>query len=266
MSYVHGYSSRESERLQDQSMILENLLHDGTSYKDSEIVLEAGCGIGAQTRILSKRNPQTNFISIDISDHSLQQVKMMIENESISNVTIQKENIMELTFDDESFDHIFVCFVLEHLRDPDSALLELKRVLKPNGSITVIEGDHGSCFWTPETIDALTAWKALIKAQADLGHDSLIGRRLYPLLKNVGFKIEDVSPRFVYADYSDPILLDGVVNKIIVPMVQSSKDQILGNSIVDNNIWEIGLKELSNVGGMPEGTFFYTWFKALAYK
>jgi SAM-dependent methyltransferase len=247
-------------------MILENLLHDGTSYKDSEIILEAGCGIGAQTRILSKRNQQTNFISIDISDHSLHQVKMMIENESISNVTIQKENIMELTFDDGSFDHIFVCFVLEHLREPGRALLELKRVLKPNGSLTVIEGDHGSCFWTPETIDALTAWKALIKAQADLGHDSLIGRRLFPLLSEADFRIEDVSPRYVYVDWLNPVLLDGVVNKIIVPMVRSSNDQILNSSIVDKDTWDKGLQELSDVGKRTDGTFFYTWFKALAYK
>jgi len=265
-SYIHGYSSRESERLQDQSMILETLLHRGTNYQKDEVVLEAGCGIGAQTKILTRRNPETKFVSADISDQSLQQAKMMIQDQNISNVKIQKENILELSFADETFDHIFVCFVLEHLEKPDMALLGLKRVLKRNGSITVIEGDHGSCFWSPETRDSIVAWRALIEAQADLSHDSLIGRKLHPLLKKAGFRIEDVSPRFVYADYSNPILLDGVVNKIIVPMVQSSKEQILNSSIVDNNIWEKGLRELSDVGTNPDGTFFYTWFKALVYK
>jgi SAM-dependent methyltransferase len=265
-SYVHGYSSQESERLQDQSIILETLLHQGTNYQKDEVVLEAGCGIGAQTRILARRNPETKFVSVDISDQSLQQAKMMIQDQNISNVNTQKENIMELSFADETFDHIFVCFVLEHLEMPDIALLELKRVLKQNGSITIIEGDHGSCFWSPQTKDALIAWRALITAQEDLGHDSLIGRRLYPLLKNADFKIDDVSPRYVYADYSDPILLDGVVNRIIVPMVQSSKKQIFNSIFIDESIWKKGIKELSDVGVQPYGTFFYTWFKALAYK
>ena len=42
MSYVHGYSLRESERLTDQSGILEQLLHHGTEYEEGSIILEAG--------------------------------------------------------------------------------------------------------------------------------------------------------------------------------------------------------------------------------
>jgi SAM-dependent methyltransferase len=266
MNYVHGYSPRESERLQDQSRILEDLLHNGTSYQKLEHVLEAGCGVGAQTRILAKRNPHSMFTSVDISEDSLNQARIMIGQENIANVTLQQENILKLSFADESFDHIFVCFVLEHLEEPEKALLELKRVLKTEGSITVIEGDHGSCFWTPQTKDALTAWQALIRAQASLGHDSLIGRRLYPLLAEAKFRIEDVSPRFVYADWSDPVLLDGVVNRIIVPMVQASENQILETKILDKETWVNGIAKLSEVGKIPEGTFFYTWFKGTAYK
>ena len=49
-----------------------------------------------------------------------------------------------MPFAPASFDHVFVCFVLEHLSRPAEALSSLKTVLKPGGSITVIEGDHGS--------------------------------------------------------------------------------------------------------------------------
>ena len=52
----------------------------------------------------------------------------------------------------ESFDHVFVCFVLEHLTRPAEALIILRRLLRPGGTITVIEGDHGSTYFHPESL------------------------------------------------------------------------------------------------------------------
>ena len=47
--YVHGYSQWESERLRDQAGTLAELLHRDTHYPAGRKVLEAGCGVGAQT-------------------------------------------------------------------------------------------------------------------------------------------------------------------------------------------------------------------------
>src|ERR1043166_6699047 len=54
-AYVHGYDVRESERLGDQAGALVDLLHHDTSYPDGSSVLEAGCGVGAQTVTLATR-------------------------------------------------------------------------------------------------------------------------------------------------------------------------------------------------------------------
>ena len=264
--YVHGYSPRETQRLQEQSGILEELLHSDTYYPAGSKVLEAGCGVGGQTVILSRRSPEADFVSIDISEASLDKAKANIEEEGVSNVRFQQMDIMNLSFDDESFDHIFVCFVLEHLGKPLENLLGLKRVLKPGGTITVIEGDHGSCFWYPETPASLKVWDCMIKAQQYLGHDPLVGRRLYPLLMEAGFDLKDVSPRWVYADALNPVLLDGMVNKIIVPMTQTARGHSLEMELVDETIWEKGIADLERSGIPPEGTFFYTWFKGVAVK
>ena len=48
--YVHGCASREAVRLQDQASTLVEHLHSDTCYADGHKVLEAGCGVGAQTR------------------------------------------------------------------------------------------------------------------------------------------------------------------------------------------------------------------------
>jgi ubiquinone/menaquinone biosynthesis C-methylase UbiE len=266
MSYVHGYTTRETQRLLEQSLILEDLLHTGTSFLKGERVLEAGCGVGAQTRILARRNPETNFECVDISKESIEQARGVARQEGINNAIFKLADILSLPYNPTSFDHVFVCFVLEHLPDPASVLGKFMELLKPGGSITLIEGDHGSGFWTPETTESRRAWKGLIDSQIELGHDPNIGRRVYPLLNDAGFQIKDVSPRWVYADQSNPVLLDGVINQIIAPMVYSAEKQVLESAFMENDEWDKGLTDIREVARHPDGTFFYTWFKGVGVK
>ncbi len=265
-NYVHGYSPRETQRLQEQSGILEELLHSDTFYPAGSKVLEAGCGVGGQTVILSRRSPEAKFTSIDISLKSLKEARAHIGKEGITNVCFQPSDIMQLPFDAEIFDHVFVCFLLEHLSEPLEALIELKRVIKKGGTLTVIEGDHGSCFWHLETHASLKVWDCMIKSQQQLGHDPLIGRRLYPLLKQAEFDIKYVDPRWVYADALNPELRNGMVNKIIVPMTQTARAQSIKAGMIDPEEWKTGITDMENVATDPEGTFFYTWFKGVATK
>jgi hypothetical protein len=139
-------------------------------------------------------------------------------------------------------------------------------LLREGGTITVIEGDHGSGIWTPETGASRAAWNGLITSQRMLGHDPDIGRRLYPLLTQAGVGVTAVEPRPVYADQSDPVLLDGVVNQIITPMVQSAEEHVLNNNLVDPAAWKQGLEDISSVASHYKGTFFYTWFKGEGHK
>jgi ubiquinone/menaquinone biosynthesis C-methylase UbiE len=193
--YVHGYSERESERLADQAQTLTDLLHDDTRYQEGSQVLEAGCGIGAQTVILAKNSPGAHITSIDISADSLQQAERMARKEGITNVTFRQGDIFHLPFEHGTFDHIFVCFVLEHLADPGGALAHLRLLLNEGGTLTVIEGDHGSTFFHPEDPDARLAIDCLVRLQQQAGGNALIGRQLYPLVAGAGYSDVRVSPR-----------------------------------------------------------------------
>jgi ubiquinone/menaquinone biosynthesis C-methylase UbiE len=263
--YVHGYSEREAIRLVDQAETLATLLHYDTSFPEGSLVLEAGCGVGAQTIHLARNSPQAEITSVDISKPSLTHAKALMGREGISNVQFQTADIMELPFADETFDHVFICFVLEHLPDPVGALKSLKRVLKSEGSITVIEGDHGSCYFHPETKEAINAWQCMIKAQKELNCNPLMGRELYPLLSEAGFKEVKIDPRVVYVDSSKGELVDGFIKKTIIAMVEGVKDQAIGSGLITPETWDKGIQDL-HMTAEPSGTFFYNFFKGTAKK
>lgn len=136
-------------------------------------------------------------------------------------------DLYDLSFEDKSFDHIFVCFVLEHLQDPFSALNSLRRILKDGGSITVIEGDHGSCYFFPETKESIKVWECLIECQKSFGCNPMVGMEIYPLMVNSGFRKVQVQPKVVYADSSNPNLVDGFNKKTIIAMVEGVKNRLL---------------------------------------
>jgi ubiquinone/menaquinone biosynthesis C-methylase UbiE len=263
--YVHGYSKEEANRLVDQANTLADLLHEGTKYSAGSKVLEAGCGVGAQTIMLAESSPDAQITSIDISEDSIKQAKELIEQNGFSNVEFQKADLLNLPFEDESFDHIFVCFVLEHLKNPITALESLRRVLKKGGSITVIEGDHGSCYFYPESKEAVKAWECLIKCQKSLDCNPMIGREIYPLLTNSGFKNVQVSPKIVYVDSSKPDLVEGFNKRTIIAMVDGVKDLAIASGMMDDESWEKGIKDLYKTTE-PDGVFFYNFFKGIGIK
>lgn len=265
-NYVHGYSDREAQRLVDQAGAVRELLHRDTTYPAGARVLEAGCGVGAQTVTLAARSPDAHFVCLDVSEDSLAAARATVEAAGSTNVEFHHGDLFHLPFDPESFDHVFICYVLEHLAQPAEALAALRGALKPGGTITVIEGDHGSCYFHPETASAMKAWQCLIDAQARLGGDSLIGRRLYPLLAGAGYREVRVSPRMVYADRGLPLTMEAFWGKTIIPMVAGVEAQAVELGLITPGDWRAGLADLRRVVDSDEGTCCYTFFKALALK
>lgn len=265
-SYVHGYSAREAERLADQARTLSDLLHHDTGYAPGERVLEAGTGVGATTEILAGRSPGAHIVSVDRSAPSLAQARERLAETGHGAVRLAQGDLYGLPFPDAAFDHVFACFVLEHLAHPAQALAELLRVLRPGGTLTSVEGDHGLCRFHPETEAGLAAWNCLIRVQAGLGGDSCIGRRLYPLLSGAGLREVRVSPRFVYCDETRPELMTGFVKQTIIPMVEGVREQALRWGWTDRKQWAAGIADLHRTGAAPEGVFCYTFFKGVGVK
>ncbi len=263
--YVHGYDSRESLRLQDQASTLVELLHADTAYPPGSVILEAGCGVGAQTVALANNSPKAVFTSVDISAESLRKARGAAAEAGLANVAFCRADIFNLPFGPESFDHIFVCFVLEHLPHPAAALVLLKKVLKTGGTITVIEGDHGSAYFHPDSEAARKAIRCQVALQARAGGNALIGRGLYPLLSEAGFDAVRVSPRMVYVDASKPRLVDGFIRKTFTAMIEGIREPAVSAGMIAAETFDRGVADLYRTA-REDGVFCYTFFKAVAEK
>lgn len=263
-AYVHGYSAREAERLGDQADILRPLIHDGTAYTAGARVLEVGCGTGEQTLTLAASSPEADFVSVELSAQSLAMARDRACQTGLANVAFVRGDLFALPFAEGRFDHAFICFVLEHLVEPERALAAIHRLVRPGGTVTVMEGDHGSCYFHPETEAARDAWESLIAVQRHAGGDALIGRRLYPLLAGAGFADVSVAPKMVYADEAHPAEMDLFVARTIVPMVEGVREKAVALGLVDEAIFARGIADLRATGIPPAGTFCYTFFRATA--
>ncbi|TME49688.1 MAG: methyltransferase domain-containing protein [Chloroflexi bacterium] len=265
MTYVHGYDTRENERLRDQAGTLVDLLHSDTAYPAGSTVLEVGCGVGAQTVTLARRSPDARFTSIDVSAASLAEARQKIDGAGITNLEFRQADIFALPFAAESFDHVFVCFVLEHLARPLDGLRILKGVLRPGGTITVIEGDHGSTYFYPDSSAAHAAIDCLVELQRRAGGNALIGREVYPLLVEAGFDAARVSPRMVYVDSSHPDLVDGFTRKTFTAMVKGVRESAIDAGLTTAEKFDAGIRDLDRTTE-ADGVFCYTFFKGVARK
>jgi ubiquinone/menaquinone biosynthesis C-methylase UbiE len=262
-AYVHGYDHRENKRLQDQASTLVELLHWDTSYPAGCRVLEAGCGVGAQTITLARNSPDALITSVDLSRASLALARRKAKAAGLTNVRFKQADIFNLPFGPDWFDHIFVCFVLEHLSRPVEALQKLKSHLKRGGTITVIEGDHGSAYFHPDSEAAHRAIQCQVELQRRAGGNAMVGRELYPLLRKAGFGSIHVSPRLVYVDSSRPELVDGFTKKTFTAMIEGVGQSAIKAGLVKKGVFEKGIRDLYRTTD-ADGVFCYTFFKAIA--
>jgi SAM-dependent methyltransferase len=262
MAYVHGYDAQANLRLQDQADALCELLHGDTRYPAGSRVLEAGCGVGSQTITLARNSPDARIVSVDVSAASLAEARKRADAAGITNVEFRQADIFALPFAPASFDHVFVCFVLEHLSRPLEALRVLKGLLKPGGSITVIEGDHGSTYFHPESEAARRAIQCQVELQRAAGGNALIGRQVYPLLVEAGFDAVHVSPRMVYVDASRPALVEGFTKKTFTAMIEGVREPAIAAGMASPEAFDAGIRALYRTAE-GDGVFCYTFFKGV---
>ncbi len=104
------------------------------------IIIEIGPGKGSYTKAIAKSVlPEGKVYAIDIQDSVINYLKKKIEKENITNIIPKIDDVYNLSFEDECVDRILMIACLPEIPEPIRALKEFKRVLKPNGLISLSE-------------------------------------------------------------------------------------------------------------------------------
>ena len=192
--YVHGYGTPEQERLVEQAEHWRHrLIRDGTQLEPGTRLLEVGCGVGAVLAVLGQEFPGVRLTGVDIEPKQLDYARGHLKRAGVEANLLQAD-ALELPFGDESFDHVWMMWFLEHVADPPAVLREARRVLVPGGAITAIEVDYSTCRAEPSTPALEALFRAMVQGMAASGWSDA-GTRLPGWLREVGFREVDEGER-----------------------------------------------------------------------
>jgi SAM-dependent methyltransferase len=192
--YVHGYGTREQERLVEQAEHWRHrLIANGTALEPGTRLLEVGCGVGAVLAVLGQEFPGIILSGVDIEPKQLAFARGHLERARVE-ATLVEADARALPFPDQSFDHVWMMWFLEHVADPHEILREARRVLIPGGALTAIEVDYATCRANPSTPALEALFRAMVQGMAASGWSDA-GTRLPDWLHEAGLRAVDEGER-----------------------------------------------------------------------
>ncbi len=130
---------------------------DRVGIQPGDVVLELGSGTGVFTVAAAQRiGPRGRMVAVDIQPEMIKRVEQRVRAAGLANVETRAADAYHLPAADESVDRAFLISVLEEIPDPIRALAELRRVLKPDGVLSITAEFLDPDYWFPaETIRQL---------------------------------------------------------------------------------------------------------------
>lgn len=165
-----------------RSLICEKLGSEGRLGK----AVEFGCGTGCMTKVLAGKTD--SLVATDIADGMVQLAKENVKG--YNNIQFQVMNCEKTAFPDRAFDAAFMGLVI-HFTEADKTLAEMKRILKPNGTLIIANLDSG--LKAPYNMIGMlrVMYYSLMKYHRPMPAppSMMTGRQLSEKLEKAGFKV-----------------------------------------------------------------------------
>jgi ubiquinone/menaquinone biosynthesis C-methylase UbiE len=185
-AYTHGANSLEQTRLAGRSaassaaFLLPHL-------KSGWDLLDCGCGVGSITCDLANVVAPGCAVGLDAQPQQIERARRLALERGTLNVEFDVGSVHQLPYANSRFDAVFANTLLQHLAEPERALVEMRRVLKPGGVVAIADDDHSTLIWEPHNPALSEAHRLIAGAIAHNGGDLYRARTYRRLLLEAGF-------------------------------------------------------------------------------
>ena len=264
MKYLHGFDPVEQQRLIEQAEFLEPYVYSGIDLEFQERLIEVGCGVGAQSKILLRRFPRLKIDGIDISKDQLSAARKYLKTEiQEKRISLTKQDAQNFTLKSPKHDAAFLCWFLEHVPDPLKVLKRVKSQLKPGAKIYCSEVFNQTLFVQPYSPEFLKYWFEFNDLQWSIGGHPFIGGSLGHLLNEAGFVDIQTEVRSFHFDSRYPERRKSFVDYFYQILLSAKETLIREGRVTKEMVTRID-QEVERVKKAHDSVFFYAWMRATA--
>lgn len=140
LSIHYGYKDDKAKNFHESLLRMNQVLAEKAQIKNSDIVLDAGCGIGGSSIWLAK-HIHCKVMGISLSEKQVETACMLSEKNTLSELLrFEVMNYCKTRFDDASFDVIWALESVCYAEDKEEFVKEAYRLLKPGGRLVLADG------------------------------------------------------------------------------------------------------------------------------
>ena len=261
--YLHGYTSKEQDRLLEQAEFLEPYVYSGVGLEFVPSCLEIGSGVGAQTKILCRRFPKLKIECVELSPVQIERAQRHLKSEIKSGqVLIHKNNALSFNLK-KKFDSAFICWLLEHVQDPVAVLKNARKHLKSGSLIYLSEVFNQTLFMDPYSPSYLKYWFEFNDLQWSIQGHPFIGAKLGHLLKAAGFTDIKTEIRPFHFDSRDPQKRASFM-EYFFQILLSAEKELLRTGRVSKQLVKDMRREVELAKKTEDSVFFYAYVHAQA--
>lgn len=135
---------------QTQLAEAQALMMAWASLEPGKRVLDIACGTGLVSLAAARAvGPDAQVLGVDLSGRMVSSAVRCAEQMNLSNCSFARMDAETLNLPDASFDVVLCALGLMYMPDPEKALREMRRVLKPAGRISLaVWGERSKCGWS----------------------------------------------------------------------------------------------------------------------
>ncbi|MEN2280822.1 methyltransferase domain-containing protein [Algoriphagus sp. SE2] len=260
-NYIHGYVPEEQERLVEQAGVLGPLIYPRIDFEGCKHILEIGCGVGAQTKVLLSLFPEMDITCVDAESRQIEKAKNNLQShESRLSFHVQDARNLDLG---TKFDGAFLCWVLEHIPNSQLVLERLREYLEPRAKIWITEVFNSSFYFQPTLSGLSNYYEKYNSFHRSLKGDPDIGAKLGNILTQTGFKGIELFKGGFHLSQHDPASLRKFTSYWKGLMKSGAPSMLEAGWITKQEIDEME-KDMDVIAADENAVFYYQFVQAKA--